>query len=174
MPVYLDFTRISKVLTGNLMLACSLVTITASIIAGGVSDFFAVRSRNPVRSRSFVLAGGYGLSAAAAVLFTLIPKDHFGLLAFAVCLMVFGSSWAAGVFWALPSLLFTREATLGVAAFCSGASNIVNPLAPFVTGVLLGSAGHWALGWLVCGIISLVSLGAALTVSGEKPVVLKR
>ncbi|MDR1418947.1 MAG: MFS transporter [Treponema sp.] len=168
MPVYLDFSGISKILTGNLMLAISMVIVAASVCAGAFSDFCAARSGNPVRTRALILAGGYALSAAAAVLFTFVPGKEFHLLALCACLMVFGSAWAAGVFWALPSMFFSGSKNLGATAFCSGASNIVNPVAPLVTGVLLGSAGYWQAGWLVCGIISLVSLAAGIVISRMK------
>ncbi|MDR1106218.1 MAG: MFS transporter [Treponema sp.] len=168
MPVYLDFSGVSKNLAGNLMLAVSLVIVTASVCAGAFSDFCAARSRSPIRIRALILAGGYAFSAAAAVLFTFISGKEFHLLALFACLMVFGSAWAAGVFWALPSMFFSGNRNLGATAFCSGASNIVNPVAPFVTGVLLGSAGYWPAGWLVCGIISLVSFAAGIVISRMK------
>jgi predicted MFS family arabinose efflux permease len=169
MPVYLDFLDISKHLVGSLMLASSLVTVLASIIAGAFSDFFASRSGSSVRSRAVILAGGYAFSAAAALLFAIIPGSRFGLLAFFCCMMVFGSSWAAGVFWALPSLLFSKKENLGATAFCSGAANLVNPLAPFITGIVLGSSGYWMAGWLGCAMVSLISLAAGLIVSKQRP-----
>ena len=53
--------------TGSLMLAISIITVVSSILGGAVSDFFAARSKNRVRSRSFVLMLGYVLSAVTAV-----------------------------------------------------------------------------------------------------------
>jgi predicted MFS family arabinose efflux permease len=169
MPVYLHLGEITKTQSGNLMLAISLVTVIASIGAGAVSDFFAGRSVNPVRSRGIIMAGGYLLGAAAIPVFTFLPYGSFGLLALFACLMTAGVSWAAGVFWALPSLLFTKDKNLAATAFCSGASNIVNPLAPFISGVVLGSAGYWKAAWILCAGISLVSFAATLIISRKKP-----
>jgi predicted MFS family arabinose efflux permease len=169
MPVYLHLGEITKIQSGNLMLAISLVTVISSIGAGAVSDFFAGRSVNPLRTRGMIMAGGYLLGTAAIPVFTFLQYSSFGLLALFACLMTAGVSWAAGVFWALPSLLFTKNKNLAATAFCSGASNIVNPLAPFISGVLLGSAGYWKAAWLLCAGISLISFAATLIISGKKP-----
>ena len=54
--------------TGTLMLLISVVTVVSSILAGWVSDRCAAKSPQPVVARSLILAGGYVLSAAAALL----------------------------------------------------------------------------------------------------------
>jgi predicted MFS family arabinose efflux permease len=169
MPVYLHLGEIAKTQSGSLMLAIGLVTVIASIGAGAVSDFFAGHSVNPVRGRSMIMAGGYMLGTAAILIFAFLGYGNFGLLALFACFMTAGVSWAAGVFWALPSLLFNKHKNLAATAFCSGASNIVNPLAPFVSGVVLGSAGHWKTAWLICAAISLVSFATTLIISQKRP-----
>lgn len=85
-------------------------------------------------------------------------------LAVASCAMMFGASWAAGVFWALPSAVYTPEEQVAGTAFCSGASNLPNPVAPMVVGVLLGTHGHWTAAWMTCAAASAASLLASLLI----------
>lgn len=154
--------------TGNLMLAVSLVTVVSSILAGGVSDWFAVRTTNKIRCRSLIMGVGYALSIAAAALLPFAASAGFLPMAVAACAMMFGVSWSVGVFWALPVEIYSRKDNVVGTAFCSGASNIPNPIAPMVVGVLLGSSGNWTAGWMTCALMSAVSLGASLVLAGYK------
>ena len=168
MSVYANITGYSYGQTGNLMLAISFVTVISSIMAGGVSDWFAMRAKNKVKSRSMIMAAGYAFSAVAAVLLPNASAMGFLPLVLTSCTMMFGVSWAAGVFWALPIEVYTENDNIPGTAFCSGAANIPNPIAPMVVGVLLGSNGHWAAGWLTCALVSALSLLASLVLARYK------
>lgn len=158
MSVYAQGSGYTYGQTGDLMLAISVVTVLSSILAGAVSDFLAARSLRPIRSRSLVMGTGYVLSAAAAALLPAAGSLGYMPLAVASCAMMFGASWAAGVFWALPSAVYTPEEQVAGTAFCSGASNLPNPVAPMVVGVLLGTHGHWTTAWMTCAAASAASL----------------
>lgn len=151
--------------TGTLMLLISVVTVLSSVLAGGVSDYFAARSGNAVRTRSLILALGYVLSAAAAAALPFAAARSISLLTVSACAMMFGASWSAGVFWALPNEVYSARDNVAGTAFCSGASNIPNPIAPAVVGVLLGTRGFWTAGWMTCVLVSVLSVIAALLVA---------
>ena len=106
-------------------------------------------------------------AAAAAVLPAAGAAGYLPLAA-ASCAMMFGASWAAGVFWALPSQVYSSEEQVAGTAFCSGATNVPNPIAPMVVGVMLGTHGHWTAAWMTCAAVSAVSLLASLLLSRQK------
>ena len=168
MSVYANGSGYNYGQTGNLMLAVSFVTVVSSILAGGVSDWFAMRTKNKVRCRSLIMGAGYALSMAAAAALPRAAVMGFLPMAAAACSMMFGVSWAAGVFWALPVAIYSRKDHVAGTAFCSGASNIPNPVAPMVVGVLLGSYGHWTAGWMTCAIVSVISLVSSVMLAGYK------
>ncbi|MBS5063419.1 MAG: MFS transporter [Hungatella hathewayi] len=168
MSVYANGIGYNYGQTGNLMLAVSFVTVVSSILAGGVSDWFAMRTKNKVRCRSLIMGAGYALSMAAAAALPRAAVMGFLPMAAAACSMMFGVSWAAGVFWALPVAIYSRKDHVAGTAFCSGASNIPNPVAPMVVGVLLGSYGHWTAGWMTCAIVSVISLVSSVMLAGYK------
>lgn len=150
--------------TGTVMLLISIITVISSILGGAVSDFFAARSHKSVRARSMVLLLGYVLSATAAALLPFVAGRSIRLLTLVSCAMMFGASWSAGVFWALPREIYAPQELVVATAFCSGASNVPNPIAPAVVGVLLGTQGHWTAGWLTCCAVSVFSVLAALRI----------
>ena len=163
MAVYTSAIGLPYSGTGALMFMISVVTVASSIIGGALSDFVASRSAHPLRVRARVMATGCLLCAVAAL--GLVFTASAGvLLVVSSGLMVFGISWAGGAFWPLPPLVYTEEDAAASAAFCSGASNIVNPLAPLTVGVLLGSAGLWPLGWLTCSIAGVLGFTAAVAI----------
>ena len=168
LSVYAEEIGYSYGQTGSLMLAISIITVISSILGGAVSDFFAARSKNRVRSRSFVLMLGYILSAVTAAALPAVAGRSIGLLTVVSCAMMFGASWSAGVFWALPAEIYPPSELVSATAFCSGASNVPNPIAPAVVGVLLGTAGHWEAGWLTCCAASVLSVIAALYIAFRK------
>lgn len=168
MSVYANSLGFSYGQTGNLMLAISIATVVSSILAGGVSDWFASRAKNKIKSRSIVMALGYVMSMAAAAILPFVSRTGFAGLAVTACLMMFGASWAAGVFWAIPVEVYDPEDNVAGTAFCSGASNIPNPIAPMVVGVILGSEGFWSAGWMTCAAVSALSMIASFVLAGYK------
>lgn len=165
MSVYAQSIGYSYEKTGSLMLIISVITVVSSILAGGVSDFFAARTEKKVRSRSLVMGAGYLLSAVGAALLPAAAPMGFVPLALSSCAMMFGASWACGVFWALPSQVYQPEDHVAGTAFCSGAANVPNPIAPMVVGVLLGTQGHWTAAWMTCAAASAASLLASVLLS---------
>ncbi len=150
---------------GNLMLAISFMTVFSSILAGGVSDWAACKSRNSVKTRSLIMASGYALSAVGAAILPFAAGVGYVPMLLSSCMMMFGASWACGVFWALPVEVYSDEDNVSGTAFCSGASNIPNPIATMVVGVLLGSNGHWTAGWMTCAVVSVFSMAASVLLS---------
>jgi MFS family permease len=168
MSVYAQDIGFDYGLTGNLMLLISAITVVASILAGGVSDRIAEKLKSPVKSRCHIMALGYLLSVVSAAL---LPsgQDSFSATAVLASLMMFGVSWSAGVFWAIPSELFSDAENVVVTSFCSSASNVPNPIAPTVVGVLLGSCGLWNIGWYTCAAASLLSMLASVLIVRKAP-----
>lgn len=164
MSIYSSYLGYSYGQTGTLMLIISIVTVIASIVGGAVSDFFAARSTNKVLSRAKVLSYGYAIAAIACVLLPIIAKKGFIFTILAASLMMLGTSWAQGVYWAIPSALYKAEDNVIVTSICSGASNLVNPVAPMVVGVILGTRGLWQIGWVTCAIMAVFSMIATLAI----------
>lgn len=149
---------------GTLMLVVSAMTVLSSVTAGFVSDALAARSDNRIRTRCIVLMSGYVLSALTAVALPYVAGLSFGAVTLCSSAMMFGASWAGGVFWAIPDEIYSPDDLVSGVAFCSGASGIPNPIAPLVVGVMLGTAGSWNLGWLTCCAVSIVSLISTLAI----------
>jgi len=170
MSVYSKSLNYSYSSIGNMMLIISAVTVISSIIAGAVSDAAAARSKNKIRARSIVMGAGYALSAAAAALIAPMAGVSFMALEITACMMMFGASWAIGVFWALPSEIYDPSDSVAGVAFCSGASNIPNPIASAVVGVVLGTRGYWGAAWMTCAATSVISLIASIMLSKQKAV----
>lgn len=170
MSVYASSLGLDYGQTGNLMLVISFVTVISSVLAGGVSDWFALKFNNKVKVRSIIMALGYVLSMLACTALPMLANSGFAGLAIASCLMMFGASWAGGVFWALPVELYSKDDNVSGTAFCSGASNIPNPIAPMVVGVLCGSNGNWNIGWYSCAIVSALSMLASFALAKQKAV----
>lgn len=168
MSVYANSLGYAPAETGNLMLAISFVTVISSILAGAVSDNFAAKSHNSVKVRSFIMALGYVLSLVAAVVLPSAAEKGFAVLMLSACAMMFGASWSGGVFWALPVEVYSKDENVAGTAFCSGASNIPNPIAPAVVGVMLGAQGHWTLAWITCAVASGISLAASVMLMTQK------
>lgn len=164
MSVYALASGFSYESTGLLMLVLSVVTIVSSVLAGGISDWFAGRSRTPVHCRGRIMALGYLLAMFCSALLPLAAGNGFAAAVLAASGMAFGVSWSAGVFWAIPSEIYSIDDMVAGTAFCSGASNVPNPIAPMVVGVLLGSHGMWAMGWMTCALTCLISLAASLLI----------
>ena len=168
MSVYASNMHYPSEKIGNLMLVISVMTVVASILAGGVSDWAASRSKNTVKARSLIMALGHALSALGAAVLPFAARIGFVPMLLSSCIMMFGTSWACGVFWALPVEVYSAEDHVSGTAFCSGASNVPNPIATMVVGVLLGSNGHWTAGWMTCAIVSLFSMAASILLSGSR------
>ncbi|MGN9163908.1 MFS transporter [Tissierellaceae bacterium HCP3S3_D8] len=164
MSVYATYLDYSYGQIGNLMLLISIVTVIASILAGGISDFFASRSKDKLKSRVIVLSLGYFIAALAALILPLGGEKGFTFISILASAMMIGTSWAQGVYWAIPSELYETKDHIVVTSICSGASNIVNPIAPIVVGVVLGTRGLWHIGWITCSIMALISLIAVLMI----------
>lgn len=166
MSVYSSSLNYSYAQTGNLMLLISVVTVISSIMAGGVSDYFASKADDILKSRIRVMSAGYVAAAAAAAVLPVVAGRGFILTAMTASLMMVGISWAQGVYWAIPGELYDMRDHVAVTAICSGASNILNPVAPVVVGVILGTRGMWHIGWFTCSIMALFSLMASLFIPG--------
>lgn len=169
LPVYSSYLGYGYAQTGNVMMAVSVVTVAASALAGIVSDRAAAVGKNPLRSRCSVQSMGYLICTAAALCLPFLAERGILLLALSACVMMFGASWAGGVFWALPSEVYSEEQVVEGTAFCSSASNVPNPAAPMVIGVLLGSNGLWTAGWLTCAAVSVISFVVTLAIPGRNP-----
>ena len=165
MSIYSNYLNYSYSQTGTMMLLISVVTVISAISGGFVSDRFAEKAKNRVKARSNVLVIGYGITIIASFLLPLVASRNY--VSFVICavLMMFGVAWAQGVFWSIPPEMFSGKNLVKATSLCSGTSNIVNPIAPMVVGVLLGANGLWHLSWISCGVVCLISLLAAVSLA---------
>lgn len=151
--------------TGTLMLIISVITVVSSVLGGAVSDFAAQQSSDRLQCRSLVMSLGYIFSFIFALLITSSAEKGVFALTLSACVMMAGASWAGGVFWSLPVLAYRPEDNVAGTAFLSAASNIPNPIAPMVVGVLLGGRGYWSAAWNTCALSSLLSFCAGIVIA---------
>lgn len=148
--------------TGTMMMIISIVTVISSILGGVISDNFAKHAKNKLTSRCTILSLGYFIAIASSFFMPSMAKNNIIILTILSSLMMFGVSWAAGVFWSIPSEVYPKYLIVEGTAFCSGATTTPNPVAPFFVGIVMGGRGLWSLGWLSCGVISIISVIAIL------------
>lgn len=158
MSIYSKYIGYSYSQTGNLMLTISLATIFFSISGGFISDYFAKRSKNKLKARTRVLAIGYLVSIISSLLLPRIANINFIGIVIPAVMMMAGVGWVQGVFWSIPPEMFGKKYLVTATALCSGISNIVNPIAPVVVGVVLGMNDMWTMAWTTCSIMSVISL----------------
>lgn len=168
MPVYSAYLGYEYGETGRFMALLSLVTVTSSVLSGGISDRIAARSANKLRARCIVMGCGYAVSIAASLLLPDLARSGIGPFMAAACVMMFGAAWAGGIFWALPSDAYPEDCIVAGTSFCSSASNIPNPIAPMVVGILLGGRGLWRVAWYSCALLAAISLLAILLLSARR------
>ncbi|MCY7008639.1 MFS transporter [Fusobacterium simiae] len=164
MPIYSSYLGYSYNQIGTLMLIISIISIIFSIIGGIISDLYATKSINKVSSRVKVLSYGYAVAAVTCIILPFIANKGFLFTILIVSIIMLGVSWAQGVYWAIPSELYKVEDNVIITSICSGASNLVNPIAPMVVGVILGTRGLWKMAWITCAIIAILSMISALVI----------
>lgn len=157
LPLYSSYLKYNYSQSGNLMFLISIITVVTSIIAGLVSDKLYVISKKKFRSRCLVLSFGYIIAAFASVILPMAADKGFIIYSAFAGLIVAGSSWASGALWPVINYVYPPEDAVAGTSFCSSASTISNPIAPFVTGVVLGSVGKWQTAWWIAAIISVIS-----------------
>lgn len=157
LPLYTSYLKYNYFQSGNLMFLISVITVGTSIIAGLVSDRLYVISKKKFRARCLVLSFGCIISAFAAIILPMAADKGYVVYAAFAGLLVAGSSWASGALWPVINYVYLPEEAVAGTSFCSSASTISNPVAPFVTGVLLGSLGKWLTAWWIAAFIAGIS-----------------
>lgn len=162
MSIYATYLGHDYARVGQLMLIISIVTVIASILAGGISDYVSSKSTDKLKSRLMILILGYVLAMCASLVLPSVGDKGFEWTACIASAMMTGVAWAQGVFWAIPSQLYNERDNIIATSICSGASNIVNPIAPIVVGIIFGTRGLWGISWLTCAIVAAISIGSAI------------
>ena len=157
LPVYAQFLGFSVSSSGTLMIIISVSTLVSSLIAGKVSDFAAKRCGTDVlRQRVMVFAAGF-VVAMASFVGVIFARSYAALVVFSVITMA-GASWSNGTFWAIPPLLYSADDLESGTSTVTAFSNLVNPVATFVVGVLCGGRGAWTAAWTVSILVCLISM----------------
>ena len=167
LPIYGTALEYDVTAIGNLVIAISIGYIIAALIGGYVSDVVAAKMGNQLKGRSLTMAFGFIVAIIGAVLLPILAPLGFGIFFFMALVCAFGNSWPQAVFWAVPSVAYTPDVEASGTGFTGGIGNISDPFAPLVIGVVLGTAGHWHMGWWTCAIASAVALIASLMLAAR-------
>lgn len=168
LPVYAQVMGFSVNSASSLMIIVSSVTLITSLIAGAVSDSAAGRGKNLLRQRVLVFVIGFIVCITALIAITRV-RTYAELIVCSVIAMA-GVSWSNGTFWAIPPLFYGDELINSGTSACTAYSNLVNPIATYVVGVLCGGNGLWSVGWLISAAVCAVSMlcGIALAQKNSK------
>ena len=167
LPFYGSYLKYDVTGIGNLVIAISIGYIIAALIGGYVSDVMATKMGNQLKGRSITMALGFIVAIIGAVLLPVLAPMGFGIFFFMALVCAFGNSWPQAVFWAVPSVAYTPDVEASGTGFTGGIGNISDPFAPLIIGVVLGTAGHWYVGWWTCAIASAVALIASLMLAAR-------
>lgn len=162
LPLYTANLKYSYEQSGSLMFLLSVITVTASVLAGFISDRLSQKSANKFRARCLVLGFGYVLSAVASVILPAVAQSGFWVYSVISCCLIAGASWSSGALWPIMNYIYNPQDRVSGTSFCSSASTISNPVAPFITGVVLGTAGLWTQAWWIAAVVSLISFIASV------------
>ncbi len=150
--------------TSRIMLFVSMAAILSSALSGAFSDWMSLQSNDILKARCRVQALGYIIAILSAVLMPLSADHSAVLLGITAFGMMFGANWASGVFYSLPSEVYSRELVVDGNGFCASAANVPNPISPAVVGVMLGTRGHWTAAWFCCAAVCALSLISTLSI----------
>lgn len=167
LPFYGAYLKYDVTGIGNLVIAISIGYIVAALIGGYVSDIIASKMGNQLKGRSLTMAFGFIIAIIGAVLLPILAPMGFGMFFFMALVCAFGNSWPQAVFWAVPSIAYTPDVEASGTGFTGGIGNISDPFAPLIIGVVLGTAGHWHVGWWTCAVASAVGLIASLMLAAR-------
>lgn len=167
LPFYGNYLKYDVTGIGNLVIAISIGYIVAALIGGYVSDVMATKIGNQLKGRSITMALGFIVAIIGALLLPVLAPMGFGIFFFMALVCAFGNSWPQAVFWAVPSVVYTPDVEASGTGFTGGIGNISDPFAPLIIGVVLGTAGHWYMGWWTCAIASAVALIASLMLAAR-------
>jgi MFS family permease len=163
LPLYGSSLGYSEIQNGSLGVAVTIGMISACLISGKCSDYFASKSKNKAIGRIGVLMAGSIIIVASILVLLISSSGSFSVLYAAVLFFSFGASWGLGVFYSVLPDVFSEETLTISTGFIGGFGDMMMPIAPFVVGVIFGVRGQWTVGWGVCAALALIGVFACLT-----------
>ncbi|MCR1955302.1 MFS transporter [Clostridioides mangenotii] len=163
LPLYGNFLGYGEIQNGSLGVAVTIGMITACLISGKCSDYFASKSKNKAIGRIGVLMAGSIIIVASILVLLISSSGSFGVLYAAVLFFSFGASWGLGVFYSVLPDIFNEDTLTISTGFIGGFGDMMMPIAPFIVGVMFGVKGLWTIGWGVCAALALIGVLACLT-----------
>lgn len=148
--------------TGKLMSAITIGIIASCMVSGKLSDLLAARSRSKAAARIAALAVGCIVIVVSVAALLLADLSRFGVFYGLVLFFSFGAAWGLGSFYCILPELFDEETVPVATGFIGGCGDVGMTLGPVGVGILCGVRGYWGLGWSLCAVIALASLGSCM------------
>lgn len=162
MPLFGSYLGYNEIDTGKIMTAVTIGILSACIVSGKISDFFAARSENKAAARIGVLMAGCAIIICSVAVIVLLDLSRFSMFYIATLFFSFGASWGLGAFYSILPEVFDEETLPVATGFIGGCGDAGMPLAPTVVGIIFGVRGFWKIGWSVCAIVAAFSILACL------------
>ncbi|MGI3902213.1 MAG: MFS transporter [Janthinobacterium lividum] len=129
--------------------------VAGGILGGRVVDILARRGVDPIRSRKIPMALSLVATAGFTVIAALTPSDTMAIACISASLfLVYLCSSSA---WAMASVAAPAHCTASLGAMQNFGGYIGGALAPTVTGIIVGSTGHFSLAFITGAVIAFVA-----------------
>lgn len=162
MPLYGSFLGYNELETGKIMTAVTVGIISACIVSGKISDFFALRAKNKAAARIRVLMAGCIIIICSVAVILVMDLSRFSMFYMATLFFSFGGSWGLGSFYSILPEVFDEETLPVATGFIGGCGDAGMPLAPTVVGIVFGVRGLWSIGWGICAVVAAFSILACI------------
>lgn len=162
LALYGSFLKYSEAQIGSIGTAATIGMITACLVSGKCSDFFAAGTANRGAARVAVMLAGCALTVVSTAILLAASGRSYRLFYAAVLLFSFAGSWGLGVFYSILPDVFDGPALSTATGLIGGFGDLMMPIAPTVVGVAFGVRGLWALGWGACAVLAVTGALACL------------
>lgn len=162
MPLFGSFLGYSELETGKIMTAITIGIVSACIVSGKISDFFAARTKNKAGARISVLMVGCIIIILSVAMIVLADLKSFTVFYAGTLFFSFGAAWGLGAFYSILPEVFDEDTLPVATGFIGGCGDAGMPLAPTVVGIIFGVKGLWSVGWSTCAIVALLSIISCL------------
>lgn len=157
-PIYSIYLGYNEIDTGRVMTAVTIGIITACLISGKTSDFFALKSSNKAKSRIYALMVGPVIIMISSIVLIIAHLNSFSVFFSAILFFSFGAAWGLGTFYSILPEMFQKNTLPIITGFSGGIGDLGMPIAPLIVGVLFGVNGLWNYGWAFCTVLAFISM----------------
>lgn len=166
LPGYLEDQMHMSVLKSGMYTTIPWIvaTLTDIFIGGWLVDRLINRGYNSTKVRKTLLVLGMILGmAVAGAAFTKNP--HIAIVWISIALG--GLAFSAPIGWSIPALIAPKGTVGIVGSIMNFVNNLMGILAPILTGVIAGSTGSFAIGFIVAAVVLVIGIVSYLFLLGN-------